>query len=78
VLQPVLESGTAVDRDGRSGGGVDGCDEVDCGMLHLSDFSKAARDGGLRDDKRTRRCVREGVGWGVITLWWDGKECAPE
>jgi hypothetical protein len=40
VLQAVVKFGAAVDGDGRSAGGVDGCDEVYSRFFHHPDSSK--------------------------------------
>ena len=34
MMQAVVEFGPAVHGNGRSGGGVDGCDKFDIGLLH--------------------------------------------
>jgi hypothetical protein len=40
VVQAVVEFGAAVYGKGRSACGMDGCDELDSGLLHSLNFSK--------------------------------------
>jgi len=48
VLQAVVEFCATVYGDGRSGGGMDGCDEFVGGLLHLPDSSKVGLPGRKR------------------------------
>jgi hypothetical protein len=42
VLQAFVQFGAAVNGNSRPAGGVDGCNQVNCGLFHQVDFSKDA------------------------------------
>jgi hypothetical protein len=60
VLQAVVEFGATVYGNGRSGGGMDGCDEFDSGLLHLLDSSKVGFPGRKRWRDSTKVVAMDG------------------
>jgi hypothetical protein len=60
VMQAVVEFGTTVYGNGRSSGGMDGCDEFDSGLLHLLDSSKVGFPGRKRWRDSTKVVAMDG------------------
>jgi hypothetical protein len=60
VVQAVVEFGATVYGDGRSGGGMDGCDEFVGGLLHFLDSSKVGFLGRKRWRDSTKVVAMDG------------------